>query len=123
MINLEVVYNNIKNKHYAKGDIVNIKDGSYMTTITDGEISHYGKHVQYIGKDTSDYVIIHIGGSYPSCEGLGGLMHMDNNTIIQNKENGEVWFCDFSLNIRKIKPRYTINDLKKIIGHDFEIIQ
>jgi hypothetical protein len=115
-----------------KGQAVKIIDGSYMTTIIGGEISHYGnsKSTRTIGWNTDSWTIVDIGGSYPSEKGFGDDKKRRNNTIIQNNKNGEIWFCDVHINIEPIKkrkrikktiPELTMREAIEKIGFEFKI--
>ncbi len=107
------------------GQQVTIKDGSYMTTVSSGKITHYGSFnsTEIIGLCKDVFTIVALGGEYPTDNSIVERTRL-NNCIIQNNENGEIWFCDTTVNLRLIEkeiPEYTIEQLIKKVGHEFKI--
>lgn len=109
------------------GQQVTIKDGSYMTTFVNGQLSHSSKNIEYIGHNRNIWTVIAVNGRYPTENNQNNRL---NNTIIQNNKNKEVWYCidDICLDmypyldcISNIIPEYTMEELEIILGHKFKI--
>ena len=86
------------NKNIEPGNIVNIKDGSYMLTVnTDtDELTHYGKKPnEEIGLNKNYFVVIAVNvpcPSYDNCSSENVLIPQ-NNCIIKDIVTYEIWFC------------------------------
>jgi hypothetical protein len=107
------------------GTKVKIKDGSYMLTVHDGQLTHYGisggrGNETVIGWCEDTFTVLDGNGIYPSNN------HNDrsikNNTLIVNDSNGEIWFCDAKINLSPVLPRLTMYELYDIVGYEFELI-
>jgi hypothetical protein len=84
-----------------QGQKVKIKDGSYMTTMVNGEISHGTKDIPFPGLNKDVWTIVGFGSNLPSEDYASGKKR-HNNTIIANDRNNEVWYCDNKINIHPI---------------------
>jgi hypothetical protein len=95
------------NTNFKIGDKVFIKDGSYMTTVVDGIISHCDKHNQHPGKIKTLCTIIAFGvfptdniNSYRENTHDPNSPITTNNTMIVDK-NGTVWYCHANICLKK----------------------
>ena len=105
------------------GQKVLIKDGSWMLTIENGKLVHKKESGKYPRWFRNEFVIVEIGCVYPFDH---PFKYAD--TIIQNLENSDIWFCNSAMNLCAIKPiEYTLAEIKKIakeaLGHDFKIVK
>lgn len=89
---------------FQVGDKVKIIDGSYMTSIENGKITHYTKNIPAISKNMDEWIIVDIGDKYPI---VNNITNINNNMIIQNLSNNEVWYCSY-VNLKRIEPEYVV---------------
>lgn len=92
------------------GDIVTIKDGSYMCTYDDkGKLTHYGVGSdKYIGLCQDKFEVISINKDYPTLDEDHNIYKITdslrdkiyNNCAIINKTTKRLWFCS-KINITK----------------------
>jgi len=84
------------------GKTVKIKDGSYMATqLKDGTISHSSENIKTIGWNKDEWVIVLRNIALPT-DNSEEFLSYQNNCLIQNKVNGELWFCS-KINIEEVK--------------------
>ena len=77
----------------AIGTKVKIKDGSYMATqLKDGTISHRSDAIPIIGWNKDLWTILLRNIALPTEVDNDFVAHQ-NNILIQNDGNGEIWFC------------------------------
>ena len=75
------------------GTKVVIKDGSYMATqLKDGTIEHSSENIQIIGHNRDLWTILLRNVSLPTMVDVDFISYQ-NNILIQNDVNGELWFC------------------------------
>ena len=97
------------------GDQVRIKDGSYMQRPNG---SHYGetKETKYIGLCKQNFTVLATNLVLKKVDGYV------LDTIIQNDENLEVWFCNEKVSLEPLYIReHTMDELKQILGYNFKI--
>ena len=91
------------------GDVVKIKDGSWMKTIDEnGNIVNKGKYksTKIIGMCKDNFLVIAIYTTIPY--GKPELLNKYNGFVLQNMENGEIWYAT-ELNITKEeKQKYIV---------------
>ena len=87
--------------HLNLGDQVRIKDGSYMLTQIKGKLSHSSDKIPVIGWNKDIWTILLINVPLPTDYNYAtGLHRYNNNCLIQNNINKELWFCS-KINIIK----------------------
>ena len=84
------------------GTKVKIKDGSYMATQTkDGDIKHNSELIPVIGWNKDTWTILLINVSLPTMVD-NDFISYQNNILIQNDVNGELWFCS-NINVVEVE--------------------
>ena len=85
------------------GSKVVIRDGSYMATqLKDGKISHSSKSILVIGWNRDLWTIVLRNVSLPTMTDEDHVS-WQNNILIQNDVNGELWFCS-KVNVKEVDP-------------------
>jgi hypothetical protein len=85
------------------GKKVTIKDGSYMATqLKDGTISHRSEGIPVIGWNRDNWTIILRQIAFPV--DYSEFLSHQNNFLIQNDVNGELWFCS-KINIVEVDAK------------------
>ena len=84
------------------GQQVQIKDGSYMTTIENGEVKHRSKLIPIIGHCKDVFEILDLNGVYPAikdCDHSGNVL----TAAIKNLSNNEIWYCNSEISLKPIE--------------------
>ena len=113
-------------KTFEIGDIVKIKDGSYMLTmdIYTAKLTHNGKYesTKIIDWCTDPFRIIAVRCDIPYKDKF--LLYRYTGYVLQNMENNEIWYAT-DINITKLNKEtkksenYKIGDIVKIIDGSY----
>lgn len=105
------------------GDKVKVKDGSYMMTIRDGQLTTIANSKRYhcIGKCKDEFTVIATGLKLPTPELYKHLIV--NDTIIINDMDGSIWYCSKEVNLKSINEvkEMTMAEIIGILGYEIKI--
>ena len=111
------------------GDQVKIKDGSYMLTVKDGKLSHTGSSAStdVIGWCKDSFTIVATYCTLPA-DAQPVTRIIQNDTVIVNNSNGEIWFCAEKTNLSLFEPEIpavelTVSEISKRLGYEVKIVK